>query len=310
MNIQINKKSEATVRQQLGAQIWMLIATKELKGGDLLPSVRALGRRLSIHHNTVSQVYGDLVRDGYLVRHRGARVAVRTLDLPDPKRDGKDLDDLINDAIVMAGRAGYTLQDFRRHVLERFSKDLPGHVLVVAAESLFGDLLQAELAEVLTCRIQSCLIDELALNPGMAAGAVVVSHPSLMPKLMGLIEKGQALVALQYNDTRDHLKLIGQLSRPSLIALVSVSRYVLESANLVFSPVVGGKHSIGEYVVTVGAPLSVGAADVIVCDSLVYRGLTVRDKKKVVPYRIVSIGSVERIKSMMHQELPGRIVTG
>jgi len=81
-----------------------------------------------------------------------------------------------------------------------------------------------------------------------------------MPKLVGLIEKRQALVALQYNDTRDYVKLVGQLSRPSLIALVSVSQYVLESVRLVFSPVVGDRHSIAEYVVTEGTPLSVGAA--------------------------------------------------
>src|SRR5438067_6414885 len=100
MNFQVNKESDVSLRKQLTTQIEMAIATRELQAADLMPSVRALGRRLKIHHNTVSQVYGDLVRAGLLVRRRGAKVAVRAIDAAGAKETGRDLDDLINQAIL------------------------------------------------------------------------------------------------------------------------------------------------------------------------------------------------------------------
>jgi len=306
LNIQINEESDVPIWQQLTTQIEMAIALRDLKGADLMPSVRALGRRLNICHNTVSRAYSDLARAGLLVHRRGARMAVRGIDVPDRSRIVPDLDDLINEAMRAAGKAGYTPQDFRRHVLDRFSQDFPTRVLLVVAESRYGDLLRAELAEAIACPIQTCLMEELVADPCMAEGAVVVSHLTLMPHLLNLTGKRHAPVALQYSDTTGCLNRIKQLTRPSLIALVSVSPWVLASARLVFSSVAGDRHSITEYVLAEGASLNVGAADVILCDFLIYRGLATRDKKNVDLYRIVSKESTEQIQSLMDQRSPKR----
>ena len=134
---------------------------------------------------------------------------------------------------------------------------------------------------------------------GHAEAAVVVSHLTLMPRLLHALQKTPHLVAIQYNDAGYYATLVSQLSRPSLIALVSVSQYVLISARLILSPMLGAQHSITEHVVTEGSGLDVGAADLILCDSIVYRGLAVRDKKRVFPYRIVSTESVKQIQSLM-----------
>ena len=73
IDIRISKESEVTIHDQLAEEITFLIATGELKPGEALPSVRAMARRLRIHHNTVSQVYQDLVGRSLLVRRRGSR---------------------------------------------------------------------------------------------------------------------------------------------------------------------------------------------------------------------------------------------
>ena len=61
MQIRISKQSEIPIREQIAEQIIFRIATDELKPGQALPSVRELARRLKIHHNTVSHVYGAAV---------------------------------------------------------------------------------------------------------------------------------------------------------------------------------------------------------------------------------------------------------
>ena len=61
MDITVSKESEVPLCEQVSAQVIFLIGTGRLKPGDALPSVRALARRLKIHHNTVSQAYQELV---------------------------------------------------------------------------------------------------------------------------------------------------------------------------------------------------------------------------------------------------------
>ena len=61
MRIQISRESDVPIADQLAAELIFSIASGELKPGDTLPSVRALARRLKIHHNTVSRAYQELV---------------------------------------------------------------------------------------------------------------------------------------------------------------------------------------------------------------------------------------------------------
>jgi len=203
MRLALDKNSHVSVRQQLTTQIELLIATRELRPDDLLPSVSSLGRRLNIHRKTVSQVYNALVRAGFLVGRRGARLAVRKLDLPLPKGSGTGLDKVINDAIAAANKAGYSLQDFRSHVLQRFANDLPTCVIFVSAESGMCDLVQAELTQVFPYRIQTCLWSEFAVNPGIAVGALVLCNPAIALELARLMESETQLAVLRYNSTND-----------------------------------------------------------------------------------------------------------
>src|SRR5689334_1196291 len=114
MDLQISKESEVPLREQVFAQLVLLIGTGRVKPGDSLPSVRALARRLKIHHNTVSQTYQDLAAYGFLVRRRGSRLMVRSPETPSQDSTHKDLDDLINDTIQAARAQGYTLAQLRQ----------------------------------------------------------------------------------------------------------------------------------------------------------------------------------------------------
>ena len=71
MDIRISKESDVPIYEQVAAQILFLIGTGKLKPGDPLPSVRALARKLKIHHTTVSQDYQDLALQKLVVRPQG-----------------------------------------------------------------------------------------------------------------------------------------------------------------------------------------------------------------------------------------------
>jgi GntR family transcriptional regulator len=134
MEISLSKGSDVPLRQQLAEQIIFLITTGALQNGEQLPSVRALARRLKIHHNTVSETYQDLVRRNWVTRKPGSRLTVGT-PVGSSKESPHDLDDLINESIQRARAMGFSMQALTERVRERILAQPPDHVLVVEEES-------------------------------------------------------------------------------------------------------------------------------------------------------------------------------
>src|SRR5213082_678614 len=174
MQIQISRRSEVPIRQQLADQIVFLIVTEKLKAGAVLPSVRELARRLKIHHNTVSYVYADLGRRTWLAR-RGNRLAVRAADELARLKRAEDLDQMINAVIRVAREGGYSLQALRERVRERLLAQSPDHILVVEQEPGLRRLLEEEIRRVLRWPVRGCSQEELRSNKGAAIGALVVA---------------------------------------------------------------------------------------------------------------------------------------
>ena len=71
--------SLVTIDDSSGVPIWLqlrnrlvyLIKTGALKEGDRLPTVREMAVAIGINYNTVSKVYQDIERDGYIASKRG-----------------------------------------------------------------------------------------------------------------------------------------------------------------------------------------------------------------------------------------------
>ena len=74
-----NQTVQITIDSDSGIPLWLqlrnrliyLIASGRLKAGDKLPTVRELAVDLGVNYNTVSKVYQDIERDGYIVSKRG-----------------------------------------------------------------------------------------------------------------------------------------------------------------------------------------------------------------------------------------------
>ena len=71
MKIRVETSSGMPITRQIAAQIRAQCASKTLKSGDRLPSVRALAAELSVNQNTILRVYERLTAEGLLERRHG-----------------------------------------------------------------------------------------------------------------------------------------------------------------------------------------------------------------------------------------------
>lgn len=78
MLIEIDFASEEAIYLQVRNQIIYLIAAKQLKEGDNLPSVRRMAEEIGINMHTVNKAYSVLKDEGFVHvdRRRGAVVCV------------------------------------------------------------------------------------------------------------------------------------------------------------------------------------------------------------------------------------------
>ncbi len=71
MRIRVETSSGMPITRQIAAQIRAQCASRALKPGDRLPSVRALAAELAVKQNTILRVYERLTAEGLLERRHG-----------------------------------------------------------------------------------------------------------------------------------------------------------------------------------------------------------------------------------------------
>ena len=71
MHIRVETSSGMPITRQIAAQIRAQCASRALRPGDRLPSVRALAAELAVNQNTILRVYERLTAEGLLERRHG-----------------------------------------------------------------------------------------------------------------------------------------------------------------------------------------------------------------------------------------------
>jgi len=71
VRIRVETSSGMPISRQIAAQIRAQCASRALKPGDRLPSVRALAAELTVNQNTILRVYERLTGEGLLERRHG-----------------------------------------------------------------------------------------------------------------------------------------------------------------------------------------------------------------------------------------------
>ena len=291
MKIQISRDSEVSIFRQVAEQIAHSIATGELKPGEAVPSVRALAKRLTIHHNTVSQAYQDLVSRGWLTRRHGRRLTVRRVG---EERPTDDLDGVINAAIGQARNRGFTLHQFRQRVRERLLGQSPDHFLLVEEEPGGRKLLQKELQEQLAFPVEACSPSELSSNPELSIGALLVSSPGTIKQVASLASPDLPPIEMTFSKAEQYVDMVRRLREPSMIAVVSISRVFLRTASAVLASAIGERHTVREHYLSSAIPICLHAADIVFCDSIAYQQV---EAKKVIQYPVISPDCVHYLSS-------------
>ena len=267
MDISLSKKSDVPLRQQIAEQIVFLITTGQLRAGERLPSVRALARRVKVHHNTVSEAYGDLVRRNWLTRQRGSRLIIGARTGSGPKAPAS-LDELINESIQRAKQMGYSLRELTERVRERIMAEPADHILVVEEEAGLREIICREVQEKLGWRVESCGPAEFATEAERGIGAQVFAPNHIIEELAPLVPKSRPAVPIRYCGADEQLERIRGLKKPSIVAAVSVSGSVLRTARAMFAPAIGRRHVFREMLVVAKKRMGLRGVDLAFCDSV------------------------------------------
>ena len=109
-----------------------------------------------------------------------------------------------------------------------------------------------------------------------------------------------SVVAITYSSVDAILEGIRRLKTPSLVAVVSVSAYFLETARSLLAPAVGRRHSMQGYLMVRNRCERIGAVDVLICDAITYPIVRPRFKASTVfLYRLISTACLDKISSMI-----------
>ena len=297
MQIALSKNSNIPLRKQLAEQIVFLITTGQLRAGEALPSVRAVARQSKIHHNTVSEAYQELVHRGWLTRRRGSQLVVGS-GSGTPSDTLHSLDELINESIQRAKDMGYTLQALRQRVRERLMAAPPDHFLVVEPEEGLREIIRKEIEDNLRWPVNGCSLEEFIAEPGLAIGAQVVGADHLVKELKPLVPRHRPPIGIVYSDGSQQVDMIRKLKNPSIVAVVSVSESLLRTATSLLASAIGRRHELNELLVAERAPINLGAADMVICDSITASAVRSRNK---VAYQLIASDCLEHLAASLGQ---------
>jgi DNA-binding transcriptional regulator YhcF (GntR family) len=289
--IQIDPNSDISLRRQLVNQFIVQIAAGRLKGGQSLPSVRQLERLKKIHRHTISRAYSELVKQGWLIRKRGSLLKVNSFEKP--PNSAHDLNSVVDLSIRLAQEHGYTAEQLQQCLRARLEGNRPDHLLIVSTDAGLSTILKTELQENVSCRIRQCLPEELTEQSRRLPGALIVWIAGAAPVFSPLVPEGTPCYSVTICYPTENIERIRQLRKPSVIAVVSVSKLFLERAAGVISPLLGRSHSLSKYFMPTSGRLALDGADLVFCDSV---AMTRIKGPEIHRYRVVSPESIEHIK--------------
>jgi DNA-binding transcriptional regulator YhcF (GntR family) len=281
MKIFLNKNAEVPLHDQLAEQIVLQIVTGQLAEGVQLPSVRALARRLEVHHNTISRAYASLVKLQWLSRRSGTRLCVGKIAA---HREG-GLDALIDEAIRRAQSLGFSIKELERRVIERLSLAPPRYVLVVDEEEGLKQIIKEEIESSSGLNVKMCTPKELKEHPEIAADSYLVAVESVLGQLdtkkLGVRSESRLI----FCSAEEHLQAIRSLKNPSTIGVASFSPRLLQTARALLAAAIGEKHSYRELLLPTRTRMDFRAMDLVFCDSLAMKSIRGAKKRH---YRLVA----------------------
>jgi GntR family transcriptional regulator len=294
------------VRDQLVTQLELKILGGELGQGQRLPSVRALARRLKVHHNTVSAAYQDLAAAGHVEVRRGSGVFVRHSG-PASLPEARGLDEMIRFALNAALRQGFTGPQIRTAVERWLAAAPPDHLVVVDPIREMAELLVHELSQALSLPVYACTPEEVAREPGRLSGGLAVVLPYHQETLRRLAP-GAAVETLTLEIPDPVRRVLTKAPPGSIVLIVSHSPSLLPFASVFVQSL------RGDEVLVEARPLAsprewrrlVRAADLVLVDRLSLEAVSRARPRRLETFSIVTESALRRIRDALKVVVPGR----
>jgi GntR family transcriptional regulator len=123
MLYRIEPDSSIPIYEQIVAQVIFGVASGSLEVGRLIPSVRELAGKLTVHPNTVARAFQDLERRGVVAARRGKGMEV-TPEAPRLCRGARQdiVRSRIREALREAASSALSAEEIRRLVDEELAR--------------------------------------------------------------------------------------------------------------------------------------------------------------------------------------------
>lgn len=124
MNIFISNSGEQPIYEQITGQIKEMILRGDLKGGDMLPSMRALAKDLHISVITTKRAYEELERDGFIhtMVGKGSFVADANMEMMKEEQLRK-IEEILVEGVNLAKRSGIVCEELQEIVRMIYEED-------------------------------------------------------------------------------------------------------------------------------------------------------------------------------------------
>lgn len=304
MNISLNRRGGVPLRDQLVTQLEMKILDGTLVEGQRLPSVRALARRLRVHHNTVSAAYQDLESAGHVILQKGSGVFVRR-GAPTGLSEARGLDEMIRVALDTAFQRGHSGGEIRVAV-ERWLAAVPPHrVLVVDPSAEMARILVHELQRALSVPATSCALEELSRDPSLAAGALIVVLPYHVGAVRAIVP-GALVETVNVEVGMADRKAVEALAVGSIVLFVSHSPTVLPFASVFLRTLRGDEIHVETRLLSDTREWRrlLRAADLVLSDSVAAETVRKANPRRFREVPVVPSGTLGRLREALRVIAP------
>jgi len=304
MDIVLNRKGGVSIRDQIRTQLELKILCGELAGGERLPSVRSLARRLRVHANTISAAYQELEAAGQLELKAGSGVFVKA---PGPGRidDARGLDQMIRLALQAAFDRGYSGDQVRAAVQRWLSAGPPDRIVVVDPSREMSELLARELQGALCVPVSGCSLEEAERNPATLSGALAIALPYYADAVSAL-RPVPAVETVNLEVSPEVRDQILALPDGTIALVVSHAAPVLPFASVLFRSLRGDELLVETRLLTAAAEWKrlVSAADVVFTDAVSSAVVAKSRPRRLVEVRFLPRSVHARLRETLEVVVP------
>ncbi|MEW6730595.1 MAG: GntR family transcriptional regulator [Acidobacteriota bacterium] len=286
-HIELSRKSAISLHIQLVTQITLHIVTGVLKPGDKLPSVRAMARRLKIHHNTVSAAYSELAQRQLVEMRHGSGVYVSENTAVGD--DTSELDTIIRSFLETARKKGYSLQAIRNGVSNWLARQPPDHLLVIEPATDLQQILVHELGQQLNFGVSAATLEEVCAHTNLLTGALAVATAYHGVEIKRSLPATAMLVTLNLQVGEAESQQLKRLPLGALVGLISIGPTVLEYAQVIIASLRGEDLLVRPVLYSAVQEWRALArtADLLIADSCCYEKVARYARKTILQLRLI-----------------------